>query len=197
MLAMAQDLVRHKWYADARLLAAIQAHPGAAEDKQLRDLLHHIILANRFWLMRFLQKPFAHEEESRAPETITQIVALFRETQSEELGWLSRLSQPDLDRNPRNASAFWTDLLRCSGTHAGLHAQPGSPGTMRSTPSAPRRRSAYAGFHPLAEGTPRARVADIQLIRPGSGQPACASSTYTVQHGKHLRRRNISTGMYI
>jgi uncharacterized damage-inducible protein DinB len=98
MLAMAQDLVRHKWYANARLLTAVQSHPAAAEDQQLRDLLHHILLANRFWLMQFLEKPFVHEEESRAPETITQIVALFRETQSEELAWLSRLSEPDLDR---------------------------------------------------------------------------------------------------
>jgi uncharacterized damage-inducible protein DinB len=98
MLAMAQDLVRHKWYADARLLTAIQAQPAAAEDKQLRDLLHHIILANRFWLMQFLQKPFIREQESRAPETFTQIVALFRETQAEEFDWLSRLRPPDLDR---------------------------------------------------------------------------------------------------
>jgi uncharacterized damage-inducible protein DinB len=98
MLAMIDDLVRHKWYADASLLRAIEGHDMAAQDQQLQTLLHHIILANRFWLMQFLQKPFAHEEEARVPETLSQIVALYRKTHAEELAWLSRLSETDLER---------------------------------------------------------------------------------------------------
>ena len=50
MLAMLQDLVHHKWYADARLLAAVQSNEAAANDQETRELLHHIMVSNRFWL---------------------------------------------------------------------------------------------------------------------------------------------------
>jgi hypothetical protein len=50
MLAMLQDLLRHKGHANACLLKAIRQHEPAAQDRQLRELLHHIIVANRFWL---------------------------------------------------------------------------------------------------------------------------------------------------
>lgn len=98
MLAMTRDLVRHKWYADASLLAAMQRHTTAVQDQQLRKLLHHIILANRFWITQILGKPFAHEEESRVPEALIQIVGLYRKTQSQEQDWLSHLTEADLDR---------------------------------------------------------------------------------------------------
>lgn len=95
---MTHDLVRHKWYADASLLRAIQDHTMAAQDKELRSRLHHIILANRFWIAQFLEKPFAHEEETRVPETLAQIIALYRETHAQELEWLSNVTESDLDR---------------------------------------------------------------------------------------------------
>src|SRR5215469_18114688 len=51
MLPMIRDLVQHKWHANAALLKAIRQHDKAAQDEELRKLLHHILLANRFWLM--------------------------------------------------------------------------------------------------------------------------------------------------
>jgi hypothetical protein len=88
MLAMLQNLVRHKGFVDASLLRAIQQNDRTAQDDDLRRLLHHIILANRFWLMQNLGLPFALEEESRVPESLKTIIARYRETHIEELEWI-------------------------------------------------------------------------------------------------------------
>jgi uncharacterized damage-inducible protein DinB len=98
MLAMLQNLVRHKGYADASLLRATQQNDRAAQDDDLRRLLHHIILANRFWLMQNLNRPFALSEESRVPESLETIVARYRETHIEELEWISGLDETNLAR---------------------------------------------------------------------------------------------------
>jgi len=97
MYAM-QNLVRHKGYADASLLSAIRQNDRATQDNDLRELLHHIILANRFWLMQTLGRPFALEEERRVPESLEALVGRYRETHIEELEWISKLDETDLGR---------------------------------------------------------------------------------------------------
>jgi len=77
-------------------LRAIRQNNKAAQDEELRKLLHHIILANRFWLMLNLSRPFALEEESRVPESLEPIAARYRETYAEELEWVSQLGEADL-----------------------------------------------------------------------------------------------------
>jgi hypothetical protein len=86
---MLQDLIHHKGYANASLLKAIRRHEPAAQDPELRNLLHHINLANRFWLRLILGLPFAVEEESRTPESFEAVVAQYRETHSQEVEWLT------------------------------------------------------------------------------------------------------------
>jgi len=98
MLAMVQDLVKHKAFANASLLRAIRQHPTAAQDDELRKLLHHVILANRYWLALSLGLPFNHEEESRIPESLEAIAEQYRETHALELQWISSAGEPDLAR---------------------------------------------------------------------------------------------------
>jgi uncharacterized damage-inducible protein DinB len=98
MLVMLQDLILHKEYANASLLKAIRQHETAAQDLELRKLLHHIILANRFWLLLCLGLPFVVEEESRIPESLEAIAAQYRETHAQELEWFSQVREPDLER---------------------------------------------------------------------------------------------------
>jgi uncharacterized damage-inducible protein DinB len=98
MLAMLQDLIHQKWRANASLLNAIRRHETAAQDPELRKLLHHIILANRFWLRLTLGLPFVVEEESRAPESLEATVAQYRETHEQELEWLAQVQEPELAR---------------------------------------------------------------------------------------------------
>jgi uncharacterized damage-inducible protein DinB len=98
MVGMLQDLVQHKGYANAALLRAIRQHEPAAQDPELRKLLHHIILANRFWFLLSLNRPFSHDEESGIPVSLEAIAARYRETHAQELEWVSQLREPDLDR---------------------------------------------------------------------------------------------------
>lgn len=98
MLAMLQDLVQHKWHANAVLLSAVRQHPPAATDEDLRKTLHHIILANRFWFMLTLSQPFDVEKEAQVPVALEAIAAVYRETCTSELDWIGRARDADLER---------------------------------------------------------------------------------------------------
>jgi uncharacterized damage-inducible protein DinB len=98
MIDLLHDLIRHKAYANAALLKAIRRHEPAAQDPELRKLLHHIILADRFWLLLTLGRPFLQEEESPVPESLEAIAARYRETHSQELEWWSQLRESELAR---------------------------------------------------------------------------------------------------
>jgi len=98
MLARLQDLVHHKNYADAALLRAIAEHERACVDIDLRHLLHHIILANRFWASLYVGHHFDVEIESKVPESLQAVAILYRETHELETSWVSGLQNPDLDR---------------------------------------------------------------------------------------------------
>ena len=98
MLALLQDLVRHKAFANASLLRAVHHHQAAAQDDELRKLLHHVILANRFWLALILDRPFSHQDESRIPESLEEIADQYRKTDALELDWISNAQEPHLAR---------------------------------------------------------------------------------------------------
>jgi len=98
MLAMLRDLIRHKGHANACLLKAIRQHEPAAQDQQLRELLHHIILANRFWLSLTLGRQFDRTAEAQIPESLDAETELYRETAAEELKWISQIPESELDR---------------------------------------------------------------------------------------------------
>ena len=98
MLAMLQDLVRHKNYANAALLNAIAVDERASVDPELRRLLHHIILANRFWVSLLVGNQFDIDNESKVPESFQAVSTLYRETHELETPWVTGLQNPDLDR---------------------------------------------------------------------------------------------------
>lgn len=90
------DLVQHKWYANARFLKAMRESEETASDKQLRELMHHVLVANRFWLRLSRGVPFDLERERTVAESLDAMVAQFRETQTEEADWLAKTSESDL-----------------------------------------------------------------------------------------------------
>lgn len=98
MPAMFQDLVRHKVHANAALLKAIGEHAAAAHDAELRTLLHHVILANRFWFSLMRGVPFDPREESRVPDSLEEIAQLYRNTYTQELAWIVGIQDADLSR---------------------------------------------------------------------------------------------------
>ena len=102
MLQMLRDLIAHKGFADAALLKAIGQHEAAAADPEVRDLLHHILLANRFWLMSMLGQPFVLEEESHPAASFDALVRRFATTHADESAWLTAATVADLERTLKN-----------------------------------------------------------------------------------------------
>ena len=98
MLRMLQDLVGHKGYANATLLNAIQQNAAAVSDLELVELLHHILLANRFWLLSVLGEPFVMEHESRRAPSFDALVHRYAGTHVQEAAWLDVATAFDLNR---------------------------------------------------------------------------------------------------
>ena len=65
---------------------------------------HHILLANRYWLLLALQREFAREEESRIPEGLDSQIERFKETAIVEMDWIFQLPESDLLRQLRSTS---------------------------------------------------------------------------------------------
>ena len=98
MLPMLRDLVAHKGHANAVLLSAIGQHEAAASDVELRDLLEHVRLANRFWLLAILGLPFAIDEEARPSTSFAHLVERYRAMQADEEAWLAAATADDVER---------------------------------------------------------------------------------------------------
>jgi uncharacterized damage-inducible protein DinB len=98
MLEMLRDLVAHKGHANAALLTAIRQNSTAASDPELWELLHHILLANRFWLLTVRGSPFVHEDEARPSPSFDALIERYGSTQAEEALWLETAAEGDLAR---------------------------------------------------------------------------------------------------
>src|SRR5579871_1471262 len=98
MITMLRDLFRHQAFADAAMLETIRNHPAASAEGELRVLLHHILVAHRFWTRTSQGLSFDRVEESKVPATWDELAARFRETQEAEVQWLDGLTEADLAR---------------------------------------------------------------------------------------------------
>lgn len=93
-----EDLIRHKWWADATMLNAILQCAPAAQSDDLRKTLHHMTVSNRFWVWLTLGKPFDRAAESALPEALDTVIGRFRETAAEEARWLEYADNAELAR---------------------------------------------------------------------------------------------------
>lgn len=93
-----RDLVAHKGHATAALLACIRQSEAASTDAELLGLLHHILIANRFWICAVRGLPFDLAREGDVPLAISTLAAAFRVTQEEEQTWISLATEPDCAR---------------------------------------------------------------------------------------------------
>lgn len=98
MLAMLRDLVAHKGHANAAILTAIRDSAAAAADQELVDLLHHVLLANRFWLLTMTGAAFVVEHESQPAGPLAALTERYRDTHARETAWLAGASDADLAR---------------------------------------------------------------------------------------------------
>jgi uncharacterized damage-inducible protein DinB len=98
VLEVLRDLIAHKGYANAAMLAAIHGNGAAASDPDVRQLLQHILLANRFWLLTVLGLPFVLDEESRAPDSFADLVEQYHRTHAQESTWIAGATEAELAR---------------------------------------------------------------------------------------------------
>jgi uncharacterized damage-inducible protein DinB len=99
MLTTIRDLVLHKSHANAAILTSIQSSQAAATDPAVIQVLQHILMANRFWLLTIMGQSFAREiEQDGVPETFDALVAAFRRTHREEVEWFAQATDVDLER---------------------------------------------------------------------------------------------------
>ena len=98
MLQMMRELIAHKGYANALLLDAIRNQREAADDPEIVTLLHHILVANRFWLSLIVGRPFDMERETAPVTSLDALVNLYVSTQAEEEAWILAASDDDLER---------------------------------------------------------------------------------------------------
>jgi len=112
MKTLLQSLFRHQAWADAAILSAVRSHPESLRDEWLLKTLHHIVTVQRFYLSRFLGRPFDKEKESQIPTNIDRLIGLYRATHEEELAFLDGLVEADLERR------FELTVLRSQPTFA-------------------------------------------------------------------------------
>ena len=103
MLDMLRDLISHNGHANAAIVRAIRQHEAAVADPELMALLHHILIANRFWLLSVLRLPFVLEEESRPSSSLDALIQRYRGTHEGQTTWLARATEVDLGRVLENA----------------------------------------------------------------------------------------------
>jgi uncharacterized damage-inducible protein DinB len=97
------DLIAHKGWADAELLNTVRQHAVASSDPQLRTLLHHMLVANRFWLLSMVGEPFVADVETRVPESVASLISIFRTTHEREKAWLAAAADEELSQTLESA----------------------------------------------------------------------------------------------
>jgi len=115
MLAMLRDLIGHKGHANTALLKAIRENAAARAEPEVWELLHHILIANRFWLLTVRGLPFTFEDESRPSASFDELMQRYGSIQEQELSWLDTATESDLSR------ILESPLIpggRCSVSHA-------------------------------------------------------------------------------
>jgi uncharacterized damage-inducible protein DinB len=98
MLDMLRDLVAHNGHANAAVLGAVRQNAAAVADPELGDLLHHVLVANRFWLLAVLGLPFVFEDESQPCSSFDVLIQGYRRTHDAESSWLATATAADLGR---------------------------------------------------------------------------------------------------
>ena len=96
MISMLRDLLLHKGYANAAMLSVAAQSPAVREDAEIAELLHHVLVANRFWALSIVGREFRVDEELASPRQIVSLVDGFRRVQAIEEEWLAQATEADM-----------------------------------------------------------------------------------------------------
>jgi hypothetical protein len=92
------DLVRHKWYANAKILTAIRLYETAAQDRKLHEIFQYSLFMNRRYMFLAMNRHFNRDEELAGfHSALDPLIARYRETAALEMEWLSSLAENQLE----------------------------------------------------------------------------------------------------
>jgi len=95
MLGTLRELVAHKAHANASLFNLAYQNERVALDPEILDLLHHILVANRFWTCTLRGVPFVADQEMSVARSCESLAEAYRRTQEEEAAWLESATDAD------------------------------------------------------------------------------------------------------
>ena len=98
MLTLLRDLIIHKGHANRTMLEAIREHEKARQNPEILALLHHILVANRFWYLTWVGERFVAQKELQPPDSLDTLIRDYASLQELEESWFAVLSEEDLDR---------------------------------------------------------------------------------------------------
>jgi hypothetical protein len=108
---------------DTAILSLVGEHEAAAADRELNALLHHVLLANRFWMLAILGLPFAAEDESGPPVHSTNCVNLltggcwFESSPRSQLSKACKINNLQVECLRRSVKRLNLNALRSSRPH--------------------------------------------------------------------------------
>src|SRR5436305_1562506 len=67
-------------------------------DPEILALLHHIVVANRFWISMIRGEPFDADHEMAMARAMPILEEAFRQVAQDEVAWLARATAADWER---------------------------------------------------------------------------------------------------
>ena len=115
MISTLRSLYAHQAWADAELLSAIHAHEAAENDEELRKLLNHILMVQRFFFVLLQGAPINPGELAKEPASFADLQAEFTCVHQQQSTFLAAMPEDVLTRRfemPRmNLSPAGRDVL--------------------------------------------------------------------------------------
>ncbi|MGE3956924.1 MAG: 4a-hydroxytetrahydrobiopterin dehydratase [Vicinamibacterales bacterium] len=96
MLTLLRTLIAHKGDATDALLRQVLANAAATDDPEIRALLNHILVANRFWAALICGVPFDIKREVQADRAPAALPATFSAVLQQEGAWLEAASEAEV-----------------------------------------------------------------------------------------------------
>lgn len=128
MISMLRSLFAHQAWADIAILSAVRAHSGAYDDSEVRTVLHHIVMVQRFFLSQITGRPFDMQSEGAIPDSQDALEQRYHEAHAGEQEFLSRLDEVEAARvldlpvltdiHPTVAEALTQVILHSQGHRA-------------------------------------------------------------------------------
>jgi len=132
------ELFDYQAWADSKIVAAVKAHPPAAQDPEILKTLQHMAAVHQFFVAQVEGRDYDLKLWQQAPASIEEVEKLFAEPTVEDFTRINLdavLDRPPLDKKRPTARTALLQILFHSQHHRGqvasrLRALGGTPPTV-------------------------------------------------------------------